>query len=278
MDKTSIIIKRIGFTLFCFLTFSTLVFGQSTSEQEFERKTVREILERSENQRAPLPKIERFYGKLTKEQEKRITPSDKNVTKYRQFLSLSKTGIVKILPNPKCDPRIVNANDLKCTQGLPIIGMGSRYSFSEESHSALFKSDISYSDNNLSVGFTPLLLGLIVDLGDLDINSVNSNNEEIQFLTRFLPAKRLSEIPKQREQFAKGFEYKDKIYNTNVLARINKTFAMRSVNYYKVRYYRWVNYYDDITLVFRIVDIDSDGEITLIWKELKKDSKLRVSS
>ena len=278
MDKTSTIIKRIGFILFCFLTFSTLVFGQLTTEQEYERKGVKETLERLENQRVSLPKIKRFYGKLTKEQEKRITPSDENVTKYRQFLNLSKTGIVKILPNPKCDPRIVNANDLKCIQGLPIVGMGSRYSFSEESHSVLFKSDISYSDNNLSVGFTPLLLGLIVDLGDLDINSVNPNTEEIQFLTRFLPAKRFSEIPKQRELFAKGFEYNGKIYNTKVLAGLNRTFAMRSVNYYRVRYYRWVNYYDDITLIFRIIDIDSEGEITLIWKELKKDSKLKISN
>ena len=276
MDKTSAIIKRIGFTFFCVITFSSLFFGQLTPEQENERKRTKETLERLENQRGTLPKIKRFYRKLTEEQEKRITPSAENVTKYRQFLNLSKTGIVKILPNPKCDLRIVNANDFKCAQALPIVGMGSVYSFSEESHITPSRADIFFIDNNLIVGFRGNLLGLIVDLGDLDINSINLNTEEIQFLTRFLPVRRFSEIPKQQKQLTEDFETNGKIYTTKALASLNRTFAMRSVNYYRVRYFRWVNYYDDITLVFRIIDIDSEGAVTLIWKELNKDSKVKI--
>lgn len=277
MNRASTIIKGIVFTFWCFSTLTTLLFGQLSAEQENERKRTKEILERSENQRASLPKIKRFFGKLTKEQEMRITPSNENVIKYREFLNNSKTGIVKILPDPKCDLRIFDANDLKCAQALPIVGMGSWYSFSEESHIIPFRTDISFTDNNLSVGFTGNLLGLIVQMDDSDINSIDLNNEEIQFLASFSPAKSYSEIKTKQEQFTKGFKVKDKIYSTKALAKLNRTYAMRSINYYKIRYFRWVDYYDDITLVFRIIEIDSEGGLTLIWKELKKDSKVRMS-
>lgn len=274
--------KKIGFTFFLILGLSNLFFGQTndderrTANTDRERKAYNEMIGRAEKQEPPRRKIKQFYGKLTKEQKKRITPSQDDYSKYKRFLESSGTGIVKILPNPKCDLRVVNADDLKCAQALPILGMGSSYSFSEQSYSTPFRYDISFTDNNLSVGFKSTLLGLIIDLGDSDINSVNLNSEEIQFLTSFLPAKPHSEVLKQREQLAKGFELKGRMYTTQSLAKLNTTYAMRSVNYYKVRYYRLVDFYDDITLVFRIVNIDSEGGITLIWKELKKKSNIKL--
>ena len=274
--------RKTGFTFLLILGLSSLLTGQTndderrTANTDRERKAHNEMINRVENQRPPLKKIQRFYGKLTKEQKKRITPSEADYSKYTLFLKSPGTGIVKILPNPKCDLRIVNAVDLKCAQALPIAGMGSSYSFSKESHSTPFRYDISFTDNNLSVGFRDTLSGLIIDLGNSDINSINLNTEEIQFLTNFLPAKSNSEVLKQREQFAKGFESKGRVYTTKSFARLNTTYALRSVNYYKARYYRLVDYYDDITLVFRIVNIDSEGAITLIWKELRKKANVRL--
>jgi hypothetical protein len=220
--------------------------------------------------------LKRFYGKLTKEQEKRITPSIENVAKYRQFLDAPNTGIVKILPNPKCDLRIFDANDLKCAQALPIVGMGSSYSFSEKSHTKPSRVDISFTDNYLSTGFTDNLLGLIVQMDDADLNSIGLDTQEIKLLNGFVPSKSFSENNKKRGLFSNGFRYKGRAYSSRALAGVGKTYALRSINYYRIRYFRWVDYFDDITLVLRIVEIDPDGALTLIWKELKKDSKVRL--
>jgi hypothetical protein len=276
-----IIMKKSGFTFFLIWCLSSLLFGQTndderrTANTDRERKAYNEMISRVENQRPPLGKIQRFYGKLTKEQKKRITPSEADYSKYAQFLKSPGTGIVKILPNPKCNLQVVKSDDLKCAQALPIVGMGSSYSFSKESHSTPFRYDISFTDNNLLVGFRNTLSGLIIDLGNADINSINLNTEEIQFLTSFLPEKSYPQISEQRERFAKGFESKGRLYTTKSIAKIDTTYALRSVNYYKARYsrnVRLVDFYDDITVVFRIVNVDSEGAITLIWKELKRES------
>jgi hypothetical protein len=267
MDRTLSITKRIIFTCGCLLTCASLLFGQLTAAQENERKRTIDMIEASENQRGRLPRLKRFYGKLTKEQEKRITPSIENVAKYRQFLDAPNTGIVKILPNPKCDLRIFDANDLKCAQALPIVGMGSSYSFSEKSHTKPSRVDISFTDN---------YLGLIVQMDDADLNSIGLDTQEIKLLNGFVPSKSFSENNKKRGLFSNGFRYKGRAYSSRALAGLGKTYALRSINYYRIRYFRWVDYFDDITLVLRIVEIDPDGALTLIWKELKKDSKVRL--
>jgi hypothetical protein len=275
--------KRIIHIFFFVFAFTNIFFGQTTPEErrtveiERERKDTAQKLGHLENQRPPLPKTERFYGKITKEQRKRITPTEADVLKYKQFLKLPGTSIVKILPNPKCNAMVVNADDLKCTQALPIIGMGSRYSFSKETHSDLLRSDISFSDNNFSVGFLSNLTGIIVDLGDADINSITLNTKEIEILTSLSPTRRYSEITMQKQQLEKGFDSKGKRYTTKSLVKLNNTYALRSINYYKVKYYRLIDFYDDITLIFKVINIDSDGSVTLIWKELKKDFKVQVS-
>lgn len=267
---------RICFVFSLCLSFTLPLFGQPSSI-DYERSSDRKTLERLENQRAPLPRLAQFYGKLSKEQKKRITPSNENLIRYREFLKISKTGAVKILPNPKCNLRIVSADDLKCAQALPIPGMGSWYSFIKESHSASFRPDISLVNKRMFVGFVGNPSGLIVDLGDVEINSVNLNTAEVCLLNDFSPTKYYSEISKQRERFARGFERQGKFYKPDVLAKLNTVYAMRSTVYYKLRHFRFVYYFDDITLAFRIVDIDPEGAITLIWKELKKDSRVEVS-
>ena len=276
--------RNIIITFFFILTFVGLSLEQAPNLNDAqhkaldkERENTTKIFESSENQRAPLPKIKRFYGELTKEHRKLITPSEADFAKYKEFLNFSKTGIVKILPYPKCDPNLVDANDLKCVQALPIIGNGSRYSFYKKSHIDFQSLNISFSDDKFSLLFRSNLLGIIVDLGESDINLFTLNTKEIRSLTSFLPTKKYSEVSNQMKQFRKGFTLEDKFYTTETPAKINNIYALRTVLYYKVKYFSWVNFYDDLTIVFQVVNKDSEGALTLIWKELKKDSRVEIS-
>lgn len=270
-------IKGVIFISFVILILTGFVRGQY-SNIEAERKSDAKTLERLENQTAPLPKTKRFYGnKLTKEQKERITPSKAAFVKYKDFLKAPGTGIVKILPFPNCHPVVVDAGDSKCARALPIIGNGSQYSFYRESHTDFSTSNLSFSNNNFSVEFRSNLVGLIADLGVPDINSVTLDTAEIKSLTSFPPSRRYSEVLKQTLEFKKGSAAADgKIYTTEAPVRLDHVYAIRTVNYYRVRYFSWVNLYDDLTLVFQVVDIDADGALTLIWKTLKKNSKVEI--
>lgn len=134
---------------------------------------------------------------------------------------------------------------------------GSFYSFKEKTHLNPRSKDISLTDDKFKVGVSPFFSGIIVSLGDTDINSITSETEEIKVLSNFRPTKRFSEMTEQWFQLHKGFTSNGKIYSTETPSKLNNTYALRSVNYYDGyyhgEYYLRTYFYDDITLVFELL-------------------------
>lgn len=263
--------------ILCFIIFLTgFSFGQITADEarsarmDARIKANLEGARRREDIQQPPLRSGIPWGVLTKEQKKLLTPSAEITEKYKNFLKGSKTGIAKLLPNPKCDPRVLNVNNVKCLQMIPIIGNGSRYSFKEKTHLKPLLTDISFTDDVFSSGFW----GLFVDLENADINLIDSGMEEIKFLNSFALPKKQSELLPQMLQLQKGFVSNNKFYSTRIPAKSNNTYAMRSASHY----YDGSKYvFNDITVAFRVVEKDSDGAVTLIWKELKKGKNVKVS-
>ena len=218
-----------------------------------------------------------YSGKLSKEQKKLIIPSEENLLKYKQFLETPKTGIVKILSDPKCDANVVDANNLKCVNVIPIYGYGAMYSFSEETHTKPNTAEIFLIDDFFKVGFLGNFSSLIVDLGDKDINSIGENTEEAKVLSSIAPVKVYSKFLSQKQIIDKGISFNGRNYKTGVLAKINHAYILRSIKYYSIRYFALEYYYDDITIAFRVVEKDSEGNMTLIWKELARKKKVNLA-
>lgn len=286
---------------YAILTFFLLLISGETSPGQIPiydtANESREVLNReaqirnselwkSENQREiKIRKHKGFFGtKLKKEQKERLNPLDSDVKKYKDFLKDSENGIVKILPNPKCDTKIVDVSDLKCVQALPNYGNGSIYSFYTRSHldttdSRIYRtSNISFLDDKFFVQFRGNLLGLITTLDISDINSVSLETKEIKGLKSFSPTREYSELFSQQEKFYQTKNVEGKIYTTAVPAKLNNLYAMRTVNYYNLNYFGKIHkYYDDLTLVFQVVNQDSDGALTLIWRDLDEKTRVQVS-
>lgn len=220
----------------------------------------------------------KFYeGKLSKEQKKLLIPAEEIVLKYKQFLKTPETGIVKILSDPKCEENILDVNNLKCVNALPIYGNGAHYSFSKKTHAGFNTAEISLTDNFFKVGFLANFSSLIIDLGNIDINSVGENTEEAKILQSVVPVKSFSKFPVQKRVLDRGFFFNGKQYKTSAPAEINHTYILRSVRYYTVYYFMSEPYYDDITIAFRFVERDSAGNVTLLWKKVAQKKNVHLA-
>lgn len=276
--------KRLVF-IFCFnLAAVNLLFAQGASDYhnlESERPTDsrKMSLDRAaaESQSVKFSGRKKFYeGKLSKEQKKQLAPAQELVTKYGQFLKTPETGIVKILSDPKCEENVLDVGNLKCVNALPIYGNGAHYSFSKKTHTKFNTAEIALADNIFRVGFLENFSSLIVDLGDRDIVSVDENNIEAKVLRSIVPIKIYSKFPAQKRVLDQGIFFHGKQYKTDAPAEINHTYILRSVRYYTVYYFMNEYYYDDITVVFRVVERDPAGNMILLWRKLAQKKNVHL--
>jgi hypothetical protein len=170
----------------------------------------------------------------------------------------------------------LDVNNLKCVNALPIYGNGAHYSFSKKSHGKFNAAEIALRDNSFRVGFLGNFSGLIVDLGEVDINSVNENREEAVVLQSIVPVKAFSKFPSQKRVLDKGISVNGKHYQTDAPAEINHTYIVRLVRYYTVFYFMSEHYYDEILIAFRVVEKDSDGNATLLWKKITQKKNIHL--
>lgn len=277
--------RQINFVFLFILIFSGLAAGQNTNPDpdptgEGRRAAVEHLrrdssskMAQMENARPTLPQIKRWYGRLTKEQKKLLSPTEEDFAQHSEFLKKSKTGLAKLFPNPKCHEIVVDAGDENCINAFPIPGRGAFYSFRKKSHSEAFWWDIHFVENSFTVDFRKNS-GLTVNLGNVPLESINLETAEIKSLKDFP----LVSVPKARsnQQVSFSNEIEIKKYAVRALARENTTYAIRTVIYKGIRHprvpvsYGLKVFYNDVITVFRVVKQNSDGSVILIWRELSE--------
>jgi hypothetical protein len=173
-------------------------------------------------------------------------------------------------------------------------GNGSNFSFRLNDYVATSLADLTINGRSIySAGV--LSQGIMVGLGDVQIDDVSLSSQGVKYLFDFVPAKTLTEAEAQMNPFDSGLTVGDYLYSRAFKPEQNRTFALRVVAYRAIwepsstdskGSFTFVGsndpfYYDerkDIIVVFRIVKIELDGSITFIWRELNRiDSpKLKV--
>jgi hypothetical protein len=177
-----------------------------------------------------------------------LEPSQEDKTTFANFLSQPDTGLIRLLPREKYQQKLLTNSG------------GYVYSFTRLTHEYGQGSDISLEQGNFSVGFAGANFGFFTTLGDVAIESVNSEHPAVQFLAGFtVPSKEPEARVKQQEQRT-GIQGGNFTYKGQVFAKVNTTYILRSINYER----------SDVLVAFRMVRLDSDDSITLLWKQLKK--------
>lgn len=210
-----------------------------------------------------------------------INPADLN--RYKEFLSRSDTGIVRLHNANVCPPEglIVQANGA-CPNN--VAGKATGYSFRTGDYKNIFYSDIFFAENDFSAkgAFT---LGVFSSLGDVDLQTLTLSSEGVKQLADFQPPAEKAEIEKQFQILSGGIQISDNIYKTKAAAAENTSYVLRTIAYKgrikKNSARQRTNIFQndqrkDVLLVFRVVRKHDDGSVTLLYKELNRKAVPKI--
>lgn len=223
-----------------------------------------------------------FRNRPTREQKKRLQPNPQDLQKYQELLEQNKTGIFRLLPDLGC---YENVNVIKADETcLNYIPESSFYSFREREHTLEVLSDIRLKNGYL-ISDGILAQGILVKLGDIELEKVTTESEGLAFLRSFAPHPSSVEAKNQYYQIVGGIKAGNHEYRKSMPAAENTTYALRVVAYRGNVFRRFRGYvFDllegdkriDLTLAFRVIRQEPDGTLTLVWKELERKDAPRI--
>ncbi|MBS1794855.1 MAG: hypothetical protein JSS81_13430 [Acidobacteria bacterium] len=219
----------------------------------------------------------------TKKEMKAVEPSEEDKTKYAEILKMSDTGLFKLVSDINCDAN--EKTDKRCDD-LTMPGHGAMYSFRLGRHVGYYFCDIKFKENAIFAAGDSNL-GFFVKAGDVPLDKVSRETLGAAYVYDFAPPTELEDILKNFKAFQQGVENSDFTYKSAVLAAENTTIIFRLIAYRKeITGERQQQLRDqneemreqgseidkrkDIIVAFRVVRKDSDGSITILWRELQK--------
>lgn len=265
---------RFPFITICFIL---LVFSSQTNAQPPQISSTRPSL--TVIRRAGIFPIR---AKITREQKRRLSPNSQDLAKYRQFLQQPQTGIFRLMPDLGCSENInVVRVDEPCLNAIP---ESSFYSFREREHTIETLSDIRLKNGYL-ISDGILAQGILVKLGPVEIEKVTLESDGLKFLKNFSPQTLSIEAQKQYLQVVGGVKIGRHEYRKFLRAEENTTYALRVVAYRGnvFRSFRGFRFdllegdkRIDLTLAFSVIRKETDGTVTLLWKELERRESPRL--
>lgn len=238
------------------------------ARQDAERRSV---LERTENlnrlretahDAQPGPRrIQRHEYSLTAADKKLLAPSAEDINAYTAFLRQPQTGILRLVP--AAEGRVINASEVETGKpGVLYNNVASCYSFSKSKYNCDRWSDIGLKGELFRTGIASESLGLLINLGDVPIESVTLQTPGASQLAALVAPSDYDSAAQQYKQNSAGFRIASYSYRSFLPAMTGKTYALRSTSYHR----------KDVLVVFRVIRRDEDGIITIVWKRLKADA------
>lgn len=225
--------------------------------------------------------VQPLYRKPTRQELNTIAPNAGLLKQFGAFLKQENTGLFKLVADSGCagNVSVVSAKE-KCLK-FTMPGAGNSYSFRVNNYRVKHLADLTFSGNSFQVTGV-LTHGILVNLGDVPLESVTLQTAGVKFLTEFEPIVDAEKAEAINRQLVAGIKKDGFLYSRGLSAIENTTYVLRSIAYNGkvMRSIRGIPYNEldfdnrkDITIAFRVVRSDFDGSLTILWKELsKKDS------
>jgi hypothetical protein len=266
--------KRLFFFIFLILTVSANLQAQFGIG---DRRTERRLMFLKRN-------VEPLYRKPTAKELKAVEPRRELFVKYAEFLHQPETGLTKLIDDKGCaeNTKVVVATETCLQYTMP--GAGSSFSFRTETYRIPRLSDITFTDRSFQASGV-LLHGIFVNLGDVPLEEVTLQTRGLKYLTDFQPEPDYQKGKAVDSELTKGVRKDGFLYRRGLYIVENTTFALRSIAY-GGKYFRAVknltyNEFDydkrkDVIVVFRIVEKDAAGNVTILWKALREQDSPKV--
>ena len=195
-----------------------------------------------------------------------LAPSPELQQQFAEFLQLPDTGLIRMYPPLR--RRVISVTDL-ATGRRPGFGMyASLYSFSKEKHGnglngyvdpRLGWAELKLINGRFITGFTGEALGVLVALGDVPLDTVTPDSFGVTGLTNITPPADYFEAASLSRRNRAGFDLQRFRYGRSLPVAENMTYALRSTS----------NKRADVLVGFRVVRVEENGSLTLIWRKLK---------
>lgn len=247
-------------------------------------------MEQSARSTARLPQEK--FGRLTAKERKQLealrAPRPEDLAAYKDFLSLPDTGIVRLLPGSNCETKYTVRVDGDCENMIP----GSSYHRFREDAIA---GDLLIMDGALiAEGF--FSNSIMTGLGKIPLTDASLSSAGMRFVTSFEPSNELNKAKEQFKTLRNGVIENNFAYSSRLKAIADMTYGLRIIAYRNGNnVLKRINRDEvgsllggpehnnnmmfmalkkdtrvDLTLAFKIIRIDTDGSITLVWKELER--------
>jgi len=196
-----------------------------------------------------------------------LAPSKEDRMAFAWFLRNPDTGLIRLLQPGKVPLR----------PGLTAMsGSGAFYSFANLTHLSRYGSDISLSLDQLSVNFMSGY-GFMTNLGNVPLEGVMLTDQHAGFIAAYEPAITLLQARAETLRFRQAVVIEGKSYQARLPVELNSTYIVRSINYGQPLFgpnsssgISAEGRRTDVLVAFRAVRKDADGNLTIVWKLLKK--------
>jgi hypothetical protein len=195
-----------------------------------------------------------------------LAPSPEDEQQFAEFLRVPDTGIIKMFPPGR--RRVVSIADLASGRRPGFGGYASMYSFTKEKHGnglngyvdpRLGWAELRLFNGKFITGFTGESLGVLVALGDVPLETVTPEMYGVEGLADIIPPADYFEAETLSRRNRAGFALERFRYGSSLPAAVNTTYVLRSTS----------NKRADLLVGFRVVRLDDNGGLTLIWRKLK---------
>lgn len=221
----------------------TLLISSLTSLGQTQSRE--EVLEKIKAKRAELLALEKTY----------LAPTQEDQARYAEFISAPNSGLVRLLPREKFDTEAYTDRD----RAIITRGGGAYYSFTTLTHEYGAASDIELGNDEFSVGFAGWNHGFLTNLGDVPLARV-ADSPLVGIFATYKPPHDEPPVRAEQRRFGMGTQLENVSVKSRVPVKLNSTYLLRSVTYHAA----------DVLVAFRVVRIDSDGSVTILWKLLDK--------
>jgi len=195
-----------------------------------------------------------------------LAPSPELEHQFAEFLQLPNTGLIRMYPPGR--RRVISVTDL-ATGRRPGFGRyASLYSFTKEKHGnglngyvdpRLGWAELLLINGRFFTGFNGEALGVLVALGDVPLETVTPDTDGVTGLTNITPPADYFEAVGLSRRNRAGFALDRFRYGSSLPVAENMTYVLRSTS----------NKRADVLVGFRVVRVEENGSLTLIWRKLK---------
>lgn len=200
-----------------------------------------------------IKQVEAKRAEIALLEPKILAVADTDREEFANFLNQPETGIIRLLPRETYD----------ANRGLAIKGGGAFYSFALSTHEYGQGSDVMLEQGDFSGGFAGADYGMLLNLGDVQLDQVNPEHMAVRALLEYMPTSAEPDARNAQRALWQGMDLSGVVFKKRLPAKVSNTYLLRSVNFGGY----------DIAVAFRVTRKDTDGSLILLFKVLKRFPK-----